>query len=120
MIDLKKSETTALTQAELREITATNRQLQRDLDNARYKLQNELDTLKYKLDKIAYETEEIRREVRDINHVIDKLRYDLLDAVRNNKTDTMFDTIIKFSPLLIMGMPIALLIAVIVRKFLLP
>ncbi len=94
MIDLKKPvDQTALMKSELNELTETNRQLQGELDVVRGKLNNELDVLTYKLEKVAYETEEIRREVRDINRTIDKLRYDLLDAVRNKKSSEVSDVI---------------------------
>lgn len=104
MIDLKKNDSVALIQSELQELTTTNQQLQGQLQTVRSKLNGELDALTYKLEKVAYETEEIRREVRDINRTIDKLRYDLLDAVRNSKSNSLSDLFMSLTPFIIVGM----------------
>ena len=91
--------------SEMHELATTNQQLQGELETVRCKLKNELDTLTYKIDKVAYETEEIRREVRDINRTIDKLRYDLLDAVRNNKSSEIREIISGLFPFLCITLP---------------
>ena len=81
-------------QKELHELRLTNQQLC-----------DEIDALKYRLEKLAYETEEIRRESRDINRTMDKLRYDLLDAIRNKKTSEIQEIISGLFPLFAVTFP---------------
>lgn len=68
--------------------------------------------LTYKLDKIAYENEEIRRQVRDINRTIDKLRYDLLDAVRNGKRSEVRDLLSDLLPIFIITFPVLFIVTI--------
>ncbi|MBE8953132.1 MAG: hypothetical protein SR1Q7_08310 [Quinella sp. 1Q7] len=100
MIDLKKSTGGGeLIHSELRELSTTNHQLRNELDITRQKLTGELDTLTYRLDRLTYETEAIRRDVYDIKRDIDKLRYDLLDAIRNAKSSNVRDLIQSLLPI---------------------
>ena len=119
MIDLgKKSEVPVVLQSELRELSTTNKKLNDDLELARYKIKGELDALTYKVEKIAYETEEIRREIRDINRTVDKLRYDLLDAIRNSKKSDMHDWLMSLFPIVAVAAPALVAVAVVAYKFL--
>ena len=95
MTDSKKTVDDAeLLQNELHELRMTNQQLI-----------GEIDALKYRLDKLAYETEEIRREARDINRTVDKLRYDLLDAIHNKKTSEIREIISGLFPIFAITLP---------------
>ena len=106
MTDLKKiPEETKLLQDELRELTTTNQKLNGEIETVRYKLKTEIDTLTYKLDKLAYDTEEIRREVRDINRTIDHLRREVIDELRKNKTSSISDIISNLFPLFAITLP---------------
>ena len=113
MTDLeKKSDVPVVLQGELRELSTTNKKLNEDLELARYKLKGEIDALTYKIEKIAYETEEIRREVRDMNRMIDKLRYDLTDAIRDSKKSSITELLSNLFPILAIGAPVFFLMVV--------
>lgn len=96
MVDLKKtSADTELIRNELRELTATNRRLNGDLQtvtgdlremnsdmqqvySTSHKLSGELDLLSYRLDKLNSDTQEIRREVYDLRRTIENMHRELL------------------------------------------
>lgn len=106
MIDLKKTETsTELVKTELQELTATNQQFKDELDRVRYKLGNELDLLTYKLEKTQSDIQDIRRDIHEINMTIDKLRREVYDALRNNKSSDLRDIISSLFPFLIITLP---------------
>ena len=112
MIDLKKSETrTELVKSELQELTETNQQLKDELDLARYKLGNELDLLTYKLEKTQSDIQDIRRDIHEINITIDKLRRELLDAMRNNRKSELSDILSNLFPILGITAPVIMVLA---------
>lgn len=93
---------------ELQKTAADAESLQNELHELRLtnqRLHGEIDALKCRLEKLAYETEEIRRESRDINRTIDKLRYDLLDAIRNKKTSEIREILSGLFPLFAITLP---------------
>ena len=114
MIDLKKSDGGELIHSELRELSTTNHQLRNELDIVRHKLTGELDTLTYRLDRLTYETEAIRRDVYDIKRDIDKLRYDLLDAIRNAKSSDTRDLIQSLSSTFAMTFPVLVITGMVI------
>ena len=115
MIDLKKSTGGGeLIHSELRELSTTNHQLRNELDITRQKLTGELDTLTYRLDRLTYETEAIRRDVYDIKRDIDKLRYDLLDAIRNAKSSDTRDLIQSLSSTFAMTFPVLVITGMVI------
>lgn len=110
MIDLKKNETsTELVQSELRELTETNQHLKEELDVARYKLGNELDLLTYKLEKTQSDIQDIRRDIHEINMTIDRLRRDLLDALRNSRKSEISDIVSGLFPVFAVMFPLLFL-----------
>lgn len=114
MVDLKKnSSSTELMQTEIRELSATNQQLKSELDTARFKLGNELDLLTYRLEKTQTDIQDIRRDVREISLTIDRLRYDLLEAMRKNKTPDVREIISSWLPIIAVTAPIMFIATVI-------
>ena len=101
----KISDSREIIQSELRELTTTNQNLREELDTVRHKLNNELDLLTYKLDKTQSDIQDIRRDVHEINMTIDKLRYDLIDALRKSKTSETRDIISNLFPIFAITFP---------------
>lgn len=114
MVDTKKnSSSTELVQSELQELTETNQQLKNELDVARSKLGNELDLLTYKLEKTQSDIQDIRRDVHEINLTIERLRHELIEAVRKGKSSEIRDMISSFFPLFAIMLPVFVVLALV-------
>lgn len=119
MVDLKKSDDTKLLQSELQEISTTSQKLNGELETVRFKLNNELDLLTYKLEKTQSDIQDIRREIHEINMTINKLRYDLIDALRNGKSSENREIFSSLFPLIAITFPAFLIVIMVVATLLL-
>lgn len=112
------SDSQKVIQGESNKLTTTNQNLKEELDVVRHKLNNELDLLTYKLEKTQSDIQDIRREVHEINLTIERLRYDLIDALRKSKTSETRDIISNFFPIFAVTFPAFIIAGIILLAIL--